>query len=416
MRIGSPHAGRGHPPRAGPAPAVPPLVAGEPRGGRKRRLCVCHASLPPQDMRVYPICIWLGCSRSPCWDPAHRLTLVMLQLLRGRSTSRPTPCLSTWARRLCGVSSTTGSQHLAKNAAAEGVTVTASGLQYRILASGPAEGSSPQPTSLCECHYTGTLIDGTEFDSSRRRGKSATFSPSQVIPGWREGLQLMREGDRWELTVPPNLGYGARKAGPIPPESVLIFDLELISVQPPSRLAGLSSILTNALIAVLLAGAVYMGASGGFGGFGGGTAAGPRIAPADASRSDDPRVFFDIEIGGAPAGRIEMELFASVYPRTVENFRALSTASHRSLPAPQPDPSQPAASSQPANGQIPASPKPDPSQLAARSLPDPCQTPARFKSKTRQIPDGSHSDSLRSHTNPTQIPIRSQPEPMSEDW
>jgi len=117
------------------------------------------------------------------------------------------------------------------NAQSEKVVVLSSGLQYEVIAAGPADGPRPGPSDSCTCHYEGSLIDGTVFDSSRKRGKPATFSPSGVITGWTEALQLMRPGDRWKLFIPAPLGYGARGAGgKIPGGATLIFDLELIGV------------------------------------------------------------------------------------------------------------------------------------------------------------------------------------------
>lgn len=123
-----------------------------------------------------------------------------------------------------------GRDHLAKNASRDGVITTASGLQYRIIDSG--KGKTPSATDTVETHYEGKLIDGTVFDSSYNRGEPTSFPVNRVIPGWTEALQLMREGDVWELTVPSELAYGARGAGgQIGPHSVLIFKIELISVR-----------------------------------------------------------------------------------------------------------------------------------------------------------------------------------------
>lgn len=123
-----------------------------------------------------------------------------------------------------------GEAFLAENAKAEGVTVTASGLQYRVLESG--NGATPELTSTVETHYEGTLIDGTIFDSSYKRGESISFPVNGVIPGWTEALQLMKEGDIWELAIPSELAYGAQGAGPaIGPNSTLKFKVELIKVK-----------------------------------------------------------------------------------------------------------------------------------------------------------------------------------------
>lgn len=112
-----------------------------------------------------------------------------------------------------------------------GRITTASGLQYRVLSSGPAGGTSPKPTDSVTVHYRGTLTDGTVFDSSYDRGEPTTFRVNQVIPGWTEALQLMKPGDKWMLYIPARLAYGPRGVGAIPPNSDLIFQVELIQVQ-----------------------------------------------------------------------------------------------------------------------------------------------------------------------------------------
>lgn len=123
-----------------------------------------------------------------------------------------------------------GAAFLAENGKKEGVKTTESGLQIEIL----QEGSGPKPTSsdTVTVHYTGTLADGTVFDSSRERGEPATFPLSGVIPGWTEGLQLMSVGSRARLVIPSELGYGPRGAGGrIPPNAVLVFDVELLEIK-----------------------------------------------------------------------------------------------------------------------------------------------------------------------------------------
>jgi len=112
----------------------------------------------------------------------------------------------------------------------QGVVATASGLQYRVIETG--EGRSPGLADTVVVHYVGQLIDGTEFDSSRGRGTPATFSLGGIIPGWQEVLQLMHEGDIWEVVIPSELAYGAQGAGAsIGPHETLVFEIELISVK-----------------------------------------------------------------------------------------------------------------------------------------------------------------------------------------
>jgi FKBP-type peptidyl-prolyl cis-trans isomerase FklB len=120
--------------------------------------------------------------------------------------------------------------YLAENAKKDGVTVTASGLQYKVLEEGT--GRQPAASDTVEVHYTGTLTDGTKFDSSRDRGQTIEFPLNGVIAGWTEGVQLMKEGARYEFTIPPELGYGARGAGGvIPGNATLIFDVELVAIK-----------------------------------------------------------------------------------------------------------------------------------------------------------------------------------------
>ncbi len=121
---------------------------------------------------------------------------------------------------------------LQQNQAMEGVNVTDSGLQYRILESGEETGLSPSTSDTVVVHYRGTLIDGTVFDSSYSRGEPATFSLQSIIPGWQEGWQLMRPGDKWSIVLPSELGYGERGTGQtIGPNEVLLFDIELMEVR-----------------------------------------------------------------------------------------------------------------------------------------------------------------------------------------
>ena len=123
-----------------------------------------------------------------------------------------------------------GAAFLAANAKKEGVITTASGLQYKIIKSGTGE--SPKLTDTVTVHYQGTLIDGTIFDSSIQRGQPVSFPVNRVIPGWTEALQLMKVGDKWQLFIPANLAYGDQSPTPaIPPNSVLIFEVELLAIE-----------------------------------------------------------------------------------------------------------------------------------------------------------------------------------------
>ena len=117
---------------------------------------------------------------------------------------------------------------LAENASKEGVVTLASGLQYKVLQEGT--GKSPTRENKVQTHYRGTFIDGTEFDSSYKRGQPAEFAVGGVIAGWTEALQLMKEGSKWQLFVSPELGYGAADRRTIPPNSFLIFEVELVKV------------------------------------------------------------------------------------------------------------------------------------------------------------------------------------------
>ena len=122
-----------------------------------------------------------------------------------------------------------GKVYLEQNAKRDGVTQTKSGLQYEVLTEGT--GKSPKATDTVRCHYEGRLLDGTVFDSSYKRGEPADFGLNQVIPGWTEGVQLMKEGAKFRFHIPYLLAYGERGAGAqIPPYSTLIFDVELIKL------------------------------------------------------------------------------------------------------------------------------------------------------------------------------------------
>jgi len=216
-----------------------------------------------------------------------------------------------------------GLAFLQEKTKAPDVQSTSSGLLYRILKSGPPGGLTPNASSPCKCHYRGTLIDGTEFDSSYSRGKPATFSPNRVIRGWTEALQMMKEGDKWELYIPSELAYGTRGAGArIPPNAALVFEIELIQVQ--EALSWLDYFLDTPPVWALALIAVYVLYK--WGTADSGAPAGMKqISMTDASKATNPKVFLDVTIDGSSPQRITFELFADVVPKTADNFRLLCT-------------------------------------------------------------------------------------------
>lgn len=122
---------------------------------------------------------------------------------------------------------------LARNGKKKGVVTTASGLEYVVLKSG--QGAAPQPNDTVTVNYSGKLLNGTEFDSSYKRGQPASFPVDRVIPGWQEALKLMKPGAKWRIFIPPQLAYDLSPpmGAPIPPGSMLIFDVDLLKIQPP---------------------------------------------------------------------------------------------------------------------------------------------------------------------------------------
>jgi peptidylprolyl isomerase/FKBP-type peptidyl-prolyl cis-trans isomerase FklB len=131
-----------------------------------------------------------------------------------------------------GVDPRAARDFMATNAKAAGVVTLPSGLEYRIVHSGPADGPRPGLTDEVKVNYEGKLLSGSVFDSSFQRGEPADFTVGGLVPGWVEALQLMRPGDEWILYVPPKLGYGEQDTGPIPANSVLVFRLQLLGVLP----------------------------------------------------------------------------------------------------------------------------------------------------------------------------------------
>ena len=122
------------------------------------------------------------------------------------------------------------SASLDENAEGSGLVTTDSGLQYEVLVSG--NGATPGPTDTVTTHYHGTFVDGRVFDSSVERGAPASFPVDRVIKGWTEALQMMKVGDKWRIVCPPDLAYGEQGRSGIPPNSTLVFEIELLGVQP----------------------------------------------------------------------------------------------------------------------------------------------------------------------------------------
>jgi len=122
-----------------------------------------------------------------------------------------------------------GQKFLAENKTKEGVTTTESGLQYKVLAMG--DGARPEATDTVKVHYSGKLLDGTEFDSSYARNEPISFALDRVIPGWTEGVQLMPVGSKFVFYIAPELAYGENGGGPIPPNSTLVFEVELLDIE-----------------------------------------------------------------------------------------------------------------------------------------------------------------------------------------
>jgi len=146
---------------------------------------------------------------------AERQTLIREGLTKGRDA-------------LAKANTEASAKFLEENAKKEGFKTTASGLQYKVVTEGT--GAKPVASDTVKVHYTGTLTDGTKFDSSVDRGEPAEFGLSQVIPGWTEGLQLMTVGSKYQLVIPAELAYGENSRAPIPPNSVLLFDVELLEI------------------------------------------------------------------------------------------------------------------------------------------------------------------------------------------
>jgi len=215
---------------------------------------------------------------------------------------------------------------LEENRLRDDVTETASGLQYEVVKSGPSDGLNPEAESKCVLHYRGTLLNGTEFDSSYKRGAPATFKPASLMPGFKEALLMMKPGDTWKIWIPSQIGYGSKGAGSaIPPDSGLFFELELMEVSPPAE--GLAWLWEQAManpmpLALLGLFAFQMVQQY----FSKGSTADMKELKIDEIKSEEnPKVFLDIKIGDDKVEKVGIELFSKSYPKTAENFRALCT-------------------------------------------------------------------------------------------
>lgn len=157
-----------------------------------------------------------------------KLTTEQAQAIRESFIAKRRAAAEAEANEISAANAAEGEAFLADNLTKDGVKVTASGLQYKVLTMGT--GPKPAATDTVEVHYRGTLLDGTEFDSSYSRNQTTSFQLDRVIAGWTEGVQLMPVGSKFQFYIKPDLAYGEGGGGPIPPNSTLVFDVELVSI------------------------------------------------------------------------------------------------------------------------------------------------------------------------------------------
>eukprot|EP00287_Rhodomonas_sp_CCMP768_P023055 CAMPEP_0202827236 /NCGR_PEP_ID=MMETSP1389-20130828/14132_1 /ASSEMBLY_ACC=CAM_ASM_000865 /TAXON_ID=302021 /ORGANISM="Rhodomonas sp., Strain CCMP768" /LENGTH=348 /DNA_ID=CAMNT_0049500611 /DNA_START=12 /DNA_END=1058 /DNA_ORIENTATION=- len=194
--------------------------------------------------------------------------------------------------------------------------------QYKVVSEGPPDGPVPGPKSICTVRYRGSLIDGTLIESNMKRGNPTRYLPSKVMPGWSEALQMMKEGDEWELYIPSELGYGDNQKIKAPPGQVLIYTVQLLKVRERETVEGLNH-LTSLMAGALLCFLAWRHRDSIKALFAPGK---KEVLLEDVSgKPDNAIVYFDVEINGKAVGRNEMELFTSTYPLTCENFRCLCT-------------------------------------------------------------------------------------------
>ena len=237
----------------GPSPAAKPQAPGSataPAAGAKADAkapskegsAAKAASANPKNSGSYSLGVSMGEQLHRAGMDAEsvsveRLAQGLRDALAGKAKMGPTDQenIATLVRgtrsKLGDVNHSAAKSFLAENGKKKDIVTTSSGLQYKVLAAG--SGDSPKSTDQVTVNYRGTLLDGTEFDSSYKRGQPASFPVNGVIPGWQEALVLMKPGAKWQIFVPPTLAYDLDSPPSIPPGSLLVFDVELLNVKPP---------------------------------------------------------------------------------------------------------------------------------------------------------------------------------------
>uniref|UniRef100_A0A7S2IDK5 peptidylprolyl isomerase n=1 Tax=Haptolina brevifila TaxID=156173 RepID=A0A7S2IDK5_9EUKA len=198
-----------------------------------------------------------------------------------------------------------GRAYLARNGEDPDVTTLSSGLQYKVLTVGPPEGELPTAVSRCVCHYVGSYFNGTVFESSVERGAPTQIVPNQVVKGWSEALLLMRQGDKWALTVPSDLAYGDKGNTRIPGGSVLNFELEIIEIKGPSMFTWFGVDLSRFGFVILMV--IFQIYQLCFAPTEHDKRKGGKLKLEEVAKADGHVVvFFEVQVGKDAAGRIEM--------------------------------------------------------------------------------------------------------------
>ena len=228
-----------------PAPASAPASTAAPAASEGAAAPLAPAPVAPavDEASSYSIGLVLGSQlRSSGLEESLLLEAVMRGFKEGlggkvldpQDKDRAMQLMRTGRDAAAARNRATARDFLAKNSTVPGITATASGLQYQIFDAGDAKKASPTLTDRVTVNYRGRLIDGTEFDNSDKHAQAATFTLNGILKGWREAIQLMKPGAKWRLFVPPELGYDLNGPPGIPPGSLLIFDVELLKVEPPA--------------------------------------------------------------------------------------------------------------------------------------------------------------------------------------